>query len=113
MWIALSIVIFVAGSAASVIGLVAFQRRPRQGFVEAYKESVKALRNHRQDDVMADVEHHDIAVADVFSSFTQFEGEAYMSPRELNSAVHELTAVAGVDKVIKVADRFKKEDHAA
>ncbi|QRV02676.1 hypothetical protein JTE88_02770 [Arcanobacterium phocisimile] len=113
VWFALSVVVFVFLCAMGVIGLSAYKRRPQQGFVEAYLDSVKAIRHHDDEAEHIAVEHQDVAVADVFSAFPQYEGDAYMSPRELNDAVSEITSATGVDKVKKVADQFKKEDHVA
>ncbi|WP_216431830.1 hypothetical protein [Arcanobacterium phocae] len=113
MWLPLIVVCVMSVFAIGVIWLIASWRCPEKGFVGYYVDAVKAMRADRLDTEQFAIEHHDVSINDVFSTFAPYEGDAYLTPEELNAAVSELASNPGVERVKKVADMLKKENHAA
>lgn len=112
MWVSLIVLCVLLLCAVGVISLVA-RRSFSEGFVESYVDSVKAYRADRLGTKEFDVEHRDVSLNDVFSTFTPFDGEAYVTPDELNAAVSDIATAPGAAQVKRVADLLKKEHHAA
>lgn len=66
MWLPLITVFVISVLAIGVIWLVASWRRPQEGFIEYYVDSIKAMRADRLGTDEFDVEHCDVSISDVF-----------------------------------------------
>lgn len=106
VWLVFLLVVVIVAVALGVIGLVVSWRRPQDGFIDWYKQSFAAWRTDRHATNTYDVEPVDTELTDLFDSFEQYEGEAYLSGEELNSNFIDIKASPNTQKVVVTAEEM-------
>ena len=106
VWLVILLVVVFVAVALGVIGLVASWTRPQGGFMDWCKESFAAWRNDRHAAAGYDIEPVDTPLVDLFDSFEQYEGPAYLSGEELNSNFIDIKASPNTQKVVVTAEEM-------
>lgn len=106
VWLAVLSVVVIMALAFGVIALVASWRKPEGGYVQWYAESFAEMKKDHLSTDGFSVAHQDTSLDQVFSTFTTYEGEAYLSPQEINDNFIDFKASPGAQKVVVTAEEI-------
>lgn len=92
--------------ALGVIALVVSWRKPEGGYVQWYADSFAGIKkDHLSTDGFA-VAHQDTGLDQIFNTFEEYDGEAYLSPQEINDNFIDFKASPGAQKVVVTAEEI-------
>lgn len=106
VWLPVLSVVFIMALALGVIALVVSWRKPEGGYVQWYADSFSEMRkDHLSTDSFV-IAHQDTELDQIFSTFEEYDGEAYLSAQEINDNYIDFKASPGAQKVVVTAEEI-------